>query len=378
MGAKKTLQYVFLYLFRFTDPLSKRLHSLHQDKRWHEKAFTFKKVLNEKNTIQHNSDYSDRISSYFNSYGIKVDDSWHYIFRYANKIESVKYIPEHLFSIHIEPYYNNLMMTKAYGDKNIYGRLFHEIEHPETVLRYINGLYYDENYKAVSRSNVSGFLKSHQESLIIKPSLHSGGSKNIHLLHISDNQMYLDTDRITVSDLEEDYQSGFIIQKRIEQYENISNIYHHSVNTLKIMTFRFAGEIHLLSAIIRFGNKGNFVDNMQAGGFSCAINNEGYVNDFGIDYNLNKYKEHPLNKTQFANLKIPNYKDLIDRLKIMHEQLHYFGIISWDIAIGKTGTPILVEYNLRYQSIVLHQLNNGPLFGDFTDSILEDISNNSG
>lgn len=47
-----------------------------------------------------------------------------------------------------------------------------------------------------------------------------------------------------------------------------------------------------------------------------------------------------------------------------------FWLISWDIAIDKKGIPTLVEVNIRNGDFSIHQFNNGPLFGDLTDLVL--------
>ena len=44
---------------------------------------------------------------------------------------------------------------------------------------------------------------------------------------------------------------------------------------------------------------------------------------------------------------------------------------SWDLAIDKNGEPVLIEVNLMYQGIGFLQINNGPLFGDYTEDILD-------
>ena len=53
--------------------------------------------------------------------------------------------------------------------------------------------------------------------------------------------------------------------------------------------------------------------------------------------------------------------------------LSRFGIISWDFAVDENSEPILIEYNLNYPDVMIYQMNNGPLFGDLTQTILEDV-----
>ena len=48
-------------------------------------------------------------------------------------------------------------------------------------------------------------------------------------------------------------------------------------------------------------------------------------------------------------------------------------MISWDIAIDNNTDPILVEANFANGQLDFHQLNNGPLFGNLTESILTQV-----
>ena len=56
--------------------------------------------------------------------------------------------------------------------------------------------------------------------------------------------------------------------------------------------------------------------------------------------------------------------------KRLATRLGHFRVVSWDIAVGANYEPILIEFNAFTQSIDYHQLNNGPLFGEFTDEVI--------
>ena len=47
--------------------------------------------------------------------------------------------------------------------------------------------------------------------------------------------------------------------------------------------------------------------------------------------------------------------------------------MSWDIAIDEDGNPVLIEANMRKGSVNFHQFNNGPLFGELTERVLNEI-----
>ena len=65
---------------------------------------------------------------------------------------------------------------------------------------------------------------------------------------------------------------------------------------------------------------------------------------------------------------------IIKQAKELHAQLPYFKLISWDLALDFDNEVVLIEFNIRWQEINSHQISNGPLFNEYTDSVLEGIA----
>ena len=76
---------------------------------------------------------------------------------------------------------------------------------------------------------------------------------------------------------------------------------------------------------------------------------------------------------QFDTVTIPKYRELEELVKKLHIRLPHFRLLSWDFALGVDDEPILIEVNLRYGELDFHQLNNGPVFGNDTKKILEEV-----
>jgi len=70
---------------------------------------------------------------------------------------------------------------------------------------------------------------------------------------------------------------------------------------------------------------------------------------------------------------LPSYDKAVELVKKTHPRIAHFRSVSWDIAIVEDGTPVLIEANLCRGGIDLLQLNNGPLFGDDTKIILDEV-----
>jgi Sugar-transfer associated ATP-grasp len=310
------------------------------------------------------------IRSYWKNYNIKCNLLLHQAYIAVNGIMDSRYVPETFFYTKLEPWFNRMDLSLAYEDKNLYHKLFPDIKMPDIILRNINGIYLNGLYEKLERPELLKLLKSYNDTYTIKPSLDSGGGRNVLIIRLSDSGIFIQDKRISFDELERIFVKDFLIQCKLDQYEPLERIYPHSLNTLRVLSLRFAGKIHILSSFLRMGNHGNLVDNIKAGGISCGITNTGKLNKFAIDKNFHKYDIHPFTKASFSHIEIPMYNNIVETVKKLHNQLPYFNLVSWDMAIDKMGQVNLIELNLSAQGINFHQLNNGPLFGDMTSDIL--------
>ncbi|WP_161485689.1 hypothetical protein [Gracilibacillus timonensis] len=48
-------------------------------------------------------------------------------------------------------------------------------------------------------------------------------------------------------------------------------------------------------------------------------------------------------------------------------------MVSWDYAIDKNGDPVLIEANIPTGQIDFHQINIGPIFGEYTEKVLDHV-----
>lgn len=321
----------------------------------------------------------NNIKSYWKeNLGINVNLYWHRAYIATNGIEDVRYIPENIFYKLIEPTFNRYDLVKPYKDKNLYDLFFKGFKMPTTVLRNINGNFYTKDYEKISIEDALFLVLEHSRinKMIIKPAIESGGGKNVKVIDIPNNlKNNPESEIIKLFGL---FGKDFIVQDFIEQHNVMSKMHKNSLNTLRITSLRLDDEIHILSGIVRMGNQGMHVDNATAGGLTCGFNKKGKLNDFATEHiYFKKYKIHPYSEFVFKDVVIPNIEKVFGFVRELHRGLLYFDIASWDIAIDKKGEPVFIEVNLNPQDINFHQRNNGPLFGELTDKVLEEVKKRS-
>lgn len=297
---------------------------------------------------------------------IYVNSIWS---RYYNGIEreqkgtfDARYIPLDMEACFIDDWFNDTNSAQVIDDKNMYDMYFYDANMPKTVGRIINHSFFDEKYLNIS---VDALIErcSLAKHIIMKPSV---GSMAGHGIVFWNEEEGIEVLKKFL--LEHD---NYIIQELIHQHEEINKIYSQSVNSIRIVTCNFKGKTEVLSAVIRIGQGGNKLDNASQGGLFCGINEDGTLKKFGYS----KYGEtctvHPQGAV-FAQCRIPNFdkcKELV--INLSNRFLRISKLISWDLAVDEKGEPIIIEVNLCYGGTDIHQIANGPLFGDKTEEVLD-------
>lgn len=140
----------------------------------------------------------------------------------------------------------------------------------------------------------------------------------------------------------------FVCEEFICQHEKMTEMSPFSVNTIRILTLLEEGEVEIISACLKTGNRiGCIADNLRKGGVGAQIDvKTGIVSTCGFDYDGNYYVNHPLSGVQFWGFNIPNWDEAIALVKRAHKRLPQCQLLGWDIAITQNGADI-VEANNR-------------------------------
>jgi len=85
-----------------------------------------------------------------------------------------------------------------------------------------------------------------------------------------------------------------------------------------------------------------------------------------------KFSQHPDTKVVFKDCKLSFIEALIEDAKKLHGLLSDIKIISWDFTVDENGNFVVVEVNLRGQSVWFPQMISGrAIFGNNTEAFLK-------
>lgn len=310
--------------------------------------------------------YKNVIRPYWKQFKVTIPKK--YWFRlYCNKARpfSPKYIPDNLWFRDIVPHFNNLIFAKALQDKCLHNVLFPDIKRPVTLVKNIAGVFYDDKLNLLSEEDAVARCRN-AGRVLIKPSVGSGQGHGI---------FFYDSDSFSEDDVRKLFHScgeNFIVQEKMGQHEVLAQLNANSLNTIRLVTFLYKNEVRILTAILRVGGGSNEVDNTSQGGYKSTIQPDGRLSRLGTT-KINgrwEYVETYPSGIRFEDVVIPSYDRIRETVCSHAAKMSHFKIIGWDIAVDPEGDPVLVEYNVIPAQ---GHGTNGPVFGDLTDEILEEV-----
>jgi hypothetical protein len=143
-----------------------------------------------------------------------------------------------------------------------------------------------------------------------------------------------------------------------------------------MLTLIFENKVHILSTIVRMGANGSNVDNGHSGGIFCGVDSCGRFKDVAYTYMTgDRYDNvHPTTSVRFSDCYIPNFDKCKDVVTGLAPRLcRVSRLTSWDLTVDKDGEPVLIEVNLAYGGLFFHQIANGPVFGDLTKTVIDEV-----
>jgi hypothetical protein len=283
--------------------------------------------------------------------------------------EKVSQYVNNYFYAFIDDFFTNPQRTDPCDDKNLYDLYFQDVKRPQTIFRKLRNIYLDENYQEISQQQAIKRARECEE-VILKIGRFAYGGKSLLFWKSTDADECELMDFLQSND-------DIVCQQVLRQHSELGRLNPTSINTVRIMTLHFDGKIHVPSSILRMGVNGSRVDNGSQGGIVCGIQDNGQLKSFARDLSGNYYSNHP-GGTHFESITIPHFSECIDMVTTLAKRfIAITRSISWDLAIGEDGHPILLEANLSGGGLDVHQVCNGPLYGDLTHDVIAEVFNNS-
>ena len=308
---------------------------------------------------------------YIKNYGEKIPYTWHRYYTAFTGNFDAKYIPDLIFIPEFERFMNqNKPYIEVLADKNVLSVFAKNagITVPETFMACIKGVYRDGNGDCIKKEDAIKAVWNIGEAFI-KPTVDSSSGRGCAVVNFVDGKDTVSGK--TVKELFDAMGRDFLLSERLKCHESISTLYQNSVNTFRIMTYRWKDELIVVPSVMRIGQGGAVVDNGHQGGIFVAVDDDGTLHKRGMTEFKNEIYQHPDTGVVFDGYKIDLFPKVLKAAKKMHDAIPQAGSVGWDFTINEAGEPVLIEANLSAASLWLFEMSRGVgVFGDKTEEVL--------
>lgn len=289
------------------------------------------------------------------------DMSWYKIYKEINGFDS-GYVTDYFYA-HILKRLNGIERNEP--PKSLYDVFYKSIPFPETYLRNVEGLFYDRDMNNLDFCEAVKLLGK-LDSFIIKPSIESGGGKNVKKIELKNNN---DSENETnIQKLLKQYDKNYVVQEVIKQDDAMSRFNKSSINTYRITTI-YMNDKMTYSTIFKCGNGFVSVDNWVSG-VLVGVTTKGELSKFGYDCNLKKF-DKSFENVKFEGEIANGYGKLIEMVTTNHKRFFSnIGIIGWDVCLRDNEDPCCLELNITWPGIFGEQLVCGPFLKDRKEEFL--------
>lgn len=128
----------------------------------------------------------------WSQFGIKASPTQYRVFSHYIG-NDVNIVPEDICHDFIEPILNPSRYVGYYADKNVFDKLFPKGYFPQTVVRKMNGIWYDKQYERIPTMTDDILLRFLQryEKIIVKPSVDGISGIGVRMF-VNENGAWID------------------------------------------------------------------------------------------------------------------------------------------------------------------------------------------
>ena len=294
-----------------------------------------------------------------------VTDRYHRLYTDKTGVFTPRYIPEELFFTRIDRFYSDREEARFLDNKCYYYRLFSNIKQPGLVVMRVGRTYLDHTLSAIGE-DAAAELVGRQAEVVVKKAVNSQGGFGVEFFSGSEMKRRF-------KEIMRSVDGDVVIQLPVKQHPAFAQLHPESVNTMRIVSLMTGDSVKVYAVCVKIGVGKERRDNGCHGGIYCGVREDGRLKKRGILDNGTVVFSHPQLGYRFEDITLPFVDKAVALVKQAHPFMGHFRLISWDVAIDEKGEAVLIEANLSLGGINNVQMCNGPLFGDDTEKILDEV-----
>lgn len=256
------------------------------------------------------------------------------------------WIPENYFMKVLVPSwrtYNNI------DAKTIAHRIL-GTEYIPDLAYHINGFWLDREHRHLETSNLKDHLFADTDSVFIKA---DRGARGNAVRKVTRDEF--DPEQLS-------RRGNLVVQTAIDQHPLFAQFTPNCVATLRITTVKPPGQpAEFKASILRFARDGATFVTPNAIRVPI-MDDQGALSESAVDKNWVRHTAHPDSNVAFSGKRVPGFQRAVALCKKLHDESPFSVLIGWDVAIDRSGAPVLMEWNQGIAGIALSEASQGPCF----------------
>jgi hypothetical protein len=156
-----------------------------------------------------------------------------------------------------------------------------------------------------------------------------------------------------------------VFQKRIVQHDTLARFAPGSVATIRMTTaVDDQGRIGLRACYLRLGRAQDACVQSRSHVRIAVDLASGALAEVGYLPDWQQVSAHPDTHVPFAGTRIPSFSACIATVIAHHRKFPLVRTIGWDLAVGRDGAVIVMEWNASHNDIKFSEATQGPCFAD--------------
>jgi hypothetical protein len=262
------------------------------------------------------------------------------------------WMPNEYYLYRVIPRLNPIATSHISLAKTMDYRLFGDIC-VKPVLVIVDHLLFDSNFNRIGREQAEEIIRNAGGELVVKRDGGSGGHTVSFVQPSSINLKKLLGGR-------------YVIQPLVKQHHSMSEIYPHSVNTLRVYTYIDSKSLVSVKALLLvLGVGGQRVSNASNGGRFLCIGEDGkpISKTYYLSGDLPMTETaHPDTGFPYEKIRVPSIQAAMDMCMGAHYRYPYAGFVGWDCYLDEEGIPKLLEWNAKLPTFRYIEASIGPCF----------------
>ena len=298
---------------------------------------------------------------------VKVDPVFHTYFKSVTGKFYPQWLPTDIYINYIDEYFNDRNASHVLDNKGLYARLFPGIPQIPSVVSRMGNFWYNQQGDPISEEDAL-LLVDKETALFVKKATRSSGGAGVKYIDVENGSM-----KEQFLSAIKPMQGDIVVQRPVRQHPTLAALNNSSVNTLRALSLLTKDGVKIYSCIVRMGVGDTKLDNASAGGVFCGVKADHTLTDTAYRLSGGAFKTHPSSGVVFDGYRIAGYDKAKALIEKAHPMVPYFRMVSWDIVIDDQGEALMLEANFAKGGIGSHQFTNGPLFGEDTKKILDEV-----